>query len=123
MKKLSRGSFCLLTKPQPYQRPSSGIAGWRGGWIARIGSEGTWPALLPAGPVPERWNVKTVFIETPNGQRLAGRACSHNFSRGPMARGMTLALVLISARSRQAAAFGQNAEIVTCQRRPGAACC
>ena len=36
------------------ERPSSGIAGWRGGLIAGIGSEGTRPALLPAGPVPER---------------------------------------------------------------------
>ena len=36
------------------ERPSSGIAGWRGGWIAGIGSEGTRPALLFAGPVPER---------------------------------------------------------------------
>ena len=48
----------------------------RGGWIAGIGSKGTRPALLPAGPVPERWNVKLVFIETPDGQRLAGRARS-----------------------------------------------
>jgi hypothetical protein len=32
--------------------------------------------LLPAGPVPERWNVGSVFIETPDGQRLAGRARS-----------------------------------------------
>jgi hypothetical protein len=53
--------------------PSSGIAGWRGGLIERSGSEGTRPALLPAGPVPERRNVKSVFIETPDGQRLAGR--------------------------------------------------
>jgi hypothetical protein len=46
------------------KRPSSGIAGWRGGWIALIGSEGTLAAaLLPAGTVPERWNVKMVFIE------------------------------------------------------------
>jgi hypothetical protein len=58
------------------QRPSSGIAGWHGGWIAHIGSEGARPALLPAGPVPERWNGKWVFIETPDGQRLAGRARS-----------------------------------------------
>jgi len=36
------------------ERPSSGIAGWRGGSIADIESEGTRPALLPAGPVPER---------------------------------------------------------------------
>ena len=36
------------------QRPSSGIAGWRKWWIAQIGSEGARPALLPAGPVPER---------------------------------------------------------------------
>ena len=36
------------------ERPSSGIAGWRGGWTAGNGSEGTRPALLPAGPVPER---------------------------------------------------------------------
>ena len=57
------------------ERPSSGIAGWRGGWIAGIWSEGTRPAHLPAGPVPERWNVKLVLIETPNGQRLTGRVC------------------------------------------------
>lgn len=70
MKKLATISLCLLTKPQPYQRPSSGIAGWRGGWIALIGSEGTRPALLPAGPVPERWNVKSVFIETTDGPAI-----------------------------------------------------
>jgi hypothetical protein len=52
------------------ERPSSGIAGWRGAWIERIGSEGTRPALLPAGPVPERWNVKVVFIETPDGPAI-----------------------------------------------------
>ena len=46
------------------QRPSSGIAGGRGGWIAGIGSEGTRPAHLPAGPVPEGWNVGSVSIET-----------------------------------------------------------
>jgi len=52
------------------ERPSSGIARWRGGWIAGIGSEGTRPALLPAGPVPERWNVISVFIETPHGPAI-----------------------------------------------------
>ena len=52
------------------ERPSSGIAGWRGAWSARIGSEGTRPALLPAGPVPERWNVKLAFIETPYGPAI-----------------------------------------------------
>jgi hypothetical protein len=36
------------------QRLPSGIAGWRDGWIAGIGSEGTRPALLLAGPVSER---------------------------------------------------------------------
>ena len=53
------------------QRPSSGIAGWLGGRIARIGSEGTRPALLSAGPVPERWNVGLVFIETPHGPAIS----------------------------------------------------
>ena len=53
------------------ERPSSGIAGWRGVWIERIGSEGTWPALLPAGPVPERWNVKSVLMETPDGPAIS----------------------------------------------------
>jgi len=48
------------------ERSSSVIAGWRGGWIERNGSEGSRPALLFAGPVPERWNVKLVFIETPH---------------------------------------------------------
>jgi len=52
------------------ERPSSGIAGWRGGWNADIGSEGTRPALLSAGPVPERLNVKLVFIETPHGPAI-----------------------------------------------------
>jgi len=42
------------------QRPPSGIAGWRGGWIANSGSEGTRPALLPAGPVPERRTTEAV---------------------------------------------------------------
>jgi len=36
-----------------------------------MGSEGTRPALLPAGPVPERWNVKSVFIETPHGPAIS----------------------------------------------------
>ena len=52
------------------ERPPSGIAGWRGGWIAGNGSEGTRPAPLPAGPVPERLNVKSVFIETPHGPAI-----------------------------------------------------
>jgi len=52
------------------ERPSLGIAGWRGGWIAGNGSEGTRPAPLPAGPVPEWWNVKSVFIETPDGPAI-----------------------------------------------------
>ena len=52
------------------QRPSSGIAGWRGVWTAGIGSEGARPALLFAGPVPERWNVGLVFIETPHGPAI-----------------------------------------------------
>ena len=43
---------------------------WLGLWIEEIGSEGTRPALLPAGPVPERWNVKLVFIETPDGPAI-----------------------------------------------------
>ena len=55
------------------ESPSSGIAGWRGGWIERIGSEGARFALLPAGPVPERWNGGSVLIEPPKGQRLIGR--------------------------------------------------
>jgi hypothetical protein len=52
------------------ERPSSGIAGWRGGLIARNGSEGTRPALLPAGPVPEWWIAQLVFIETPYGPAI-----------------------------------------------------
>jgi len=36
------------------ERPPSGIAGWRKGWIAGIGREGTRDALPPASPVPER---------------------------------------------------------------------
>ena len=36
------------------QRPPSGIAGWRKGWIANTGSEGTWDALMAASSVPER---------------------------------------------------------------------
>jgi hypothetical protein len=36
------------------ERRPSGIAGWRGGFIAQIGSEGTRDALLFASPVPER---------------------------------------------------------------------
>ena len=57
-------------------------------WIERIGSEGTRPALLPAGPVPERWNVKSVFIETADGESLGGLSCSHDFLRGPICRGI-----------------------------------
>ncbi len=70
------------------ERPSSGIAGLQGGWIAGNGSEGTRPALPLAGPVPEWWNGKAVFIESPHGQRLAARACSRNLFRGPLSRGM-----------------------------------
>ena len=36
------------------ERPPSGIAGWRRGWIAENGSEGARDALLSASPVPER---------------------------------------------------------------------
>ena len=53
------------------ERPSSGIAGWCGGWIAKAGSEGTRSALLPAGPVPERWHVGLMFIETPHGPAIS----------------------------------------------------
>jgi len=38
--------------------------------IALVESEGTRPALLPAGPVPERWNVKSVFVETADGPAI-----------------------------------------------------
>ncbi|MEI7990106.1 MAG: hypothetical protein WCI88_13800 [Chloroflexota bacterium] len=34
-----------------------------------------------------------------------------------------MTLAPIPASLQQAAAFGQNADIVTCQRLPGAACC
>ena len=34
------------------------------------GSEGTRPACLKAGPVPEWWNVGSVFIETPYGPAI-----------------------------------------------------
>ena len=53
------------------QRLPSAIAGGRGGWIAVVESEGTRPALLFAGPVPERWNVKSAFIETSNGPAIS----------------------------------------------------
>ena len=52
------------------ERPPSAIAGRRGGRIAQVESEGTRPALLPAGPVPERWNVKSVIIETTDGPAI-----------------------------------------------------
>ena len=52
------------------ERPPSAIAGRRGGGIGRVGSEGTRPALLPAGPVPERRNVRSVFIETTDGPAI-----------------------------------------------------
>jgi hypothetical protein len=52
------------------ERPPSAIAGREGGWIGRVESEGTRPALLPAGPVPERWNVGLVFIETTYGRAI-----------------------------------------------------
>jgi len=45
------------------ERSSSDIAGWRGGWIERIGSEGTRPAPLPAGPVPERLITVAVALK------------------------------------------------------------
>ena len=40
------------------------------------GSEGARPALLSAGPVPERSNVKKAPLESGIGQRLAERVCS-----------------------------------------------
>ena len=52
------------------ERPPSAIAGRRDRWIERGGSEGTWPALLPAGPVPERRNVRSVLIETTDGPAI-----------------------------------------------------
>ena len=38
--------------------------------IARVESEGTRPALPPAGPVPERWNVGSALIETTHGPAI-----------------------------------------------------
>ena len=38
--------------------------------MAGVGSEDSRPALLPVGLVPERWNVKLVFIETPHGTAI-----------------------------------------------------
>jgi hypothetical protein len=46
-----------------------------------------------------------MFIETHDGQRLAGRACSHISCRGPVARGISLAVVPISAKSNPASSF------------------
>ena len=64
------GRFIYFAERQSHQRlPGNGA------WIERIGSEGTRPALLPAGPVPERWNVKSVFIETADGESLGGLSC------------------------------------------------
>ena len=53
------------------QRPPSDIDGWQNWWIARTGSEGTRDAVLRASPVPERLNVKWVFIETPDGPAIS----------------------------------------------------
>ena len=53
------------------QRLPSAIAGGRGGWIAVVESEGTRPALLFAGPVPERWNVKAALLGTPYGPAIS----------------------------------------------------
>jgi hypothetical protein len=45
-----------------FWRTSAVTCHWRRRvWNARMDSEGTRPALLPAGPVPERWNVKQAF--------------------------------------------------------------
>jgi len=60
--------FQYWLSPEAYisgERPSSGIAGWRGGWIEGNGSEGTRPALLPAGPVPERLITVAVARKSP----------------------------------------------------------
>jgi hypothetical protein len=64
-----RGSHQDALSPEPYilrERRPSGIAGWRKWFIARIWSEGTRDALLPASPVPER--RVTVEIERTTGR-------------------------------------------------------
>ena len=43
------------------------------------GSEGTRDALPSASPVPERSSQEPAPLESENGQRLAGRACSQYF--------------------------------------------
>ena len=43
--------------------------------------------------MPERWNVKSVFIETADGESLGGLSCSLIFCRGPIWRGFRLPVV------------------------------
>jgi len=57
-------------------------------------------ALCLSGGTSNRCSSKL-----PTGQRLTARVCSHIVFRCPMARGMTLALVLLSARSMAGSSF------------------
>ena len=76
-------------------RTSAVTCHWRGRvWNAGVGSEGTRPALLPAGPVPERPNVKHAPNRKPPAfQWLGPPPCSPFFVRGPIWRGVSLASV------------------------------
>ena len=55
--------------------------------------------------MPERWNVKLVFIQTPTGQRLTGRACWQNHFGGSSKRPARIpGTVMSSSNSSQRSA-------------------
>jgi len=78
---------------------AGGVGGSHGKVVKALGM------LFCQHPLCLNAKPRTASLERPHGQRLAGRACSHIFFRGPMGRGMSLALVLISARSIPASSF------------------
>jgi len=60
------------------------------------------PALLPAGPVPERWNVKLVFIETPHGPAINWTSLFALFFGVKVEKPFDRTLDLLKIRIRQA---------------------
>jgi len=79
------------------ERPPSGIAGWHGGWIAGIGSEGTRDALLPASPVPER-QVTVASARKTERPAISCTALFAIFVRGSIWCGVSLASLSGGAR-------------------------
>jgi len=73
------------------ERPPSGsLSGGEGG-SQGMGAKALGMLCCQHPPVPERWNVGFVFIETPHGPAINWTSLSHIFLRGPVSRGRTLA--------------------------------